>query len=110
MLTLRPFAYVVLSPWSSATEMRDATAAPKLSGGPLSPSVNWGAVLGQARRRFPAAEFRTLMLPKKHGDLISMRMKQPQEWLPNGRTTRSEERRVGKECVSTCRSRCPPYH
>src|SRR3546814_19050318 len=23
---------------------------------------------------------------------------------------RSEERRVGKECVSTCRSRCPPYH
>src|SRR3546814_19100018 len=24
-------------------------------------------------------------------------------------TSRSEERRVGKECVSTCRSRCPPY-
>src|SRR3546814_15249575 len=24
--------------------------------------------------------------------------------------TRSEERRVGKECVSTCRSRCSPYH
>src|SRR3546814_19971886 len=23
---------------------------------------------------------------------------------------RSEERRVGKECVSTCRSRCVPYH
>src|SRR3546814_4477988 len=22
----------------------------------------------------------------------------------------SAERRVGKECVSTCRSRCPPYH
>src|SRR3546814_7925778 len=27
--------------------------------------------------------------------------------LPNGR---SEERRVGKECVSTCRSRWSPYH
>src|SRR3546814_15838045 len=27
-----------------------------------------------------------------------------QEW------TRSEERRVGKECVSTCRSRWSPYH
>src|SRR3546814_12691494 len=25
-------------------------------------------------------------------------------------TIRSEERRVGKECVSTCRSRCSPYH
>src|SRR3546814_18605650 len=24
--------------------------------------------------------------------------------------TRSEARRVGKECVSTCRSRWPPYH
>src|SRR3546814_18922214 len=23
---------------------------------------------------------------------------------------RSEERRVGKECVSTCRSRCSPFH
>src|SRR3546814_1829319 len=27
-----------------------------------------------------------------------------------GRTLRSEERRVGKECVSTCRSRWSPYH
>src|SRR3546814_20806613 len=26
------------------------------------------------------------------------------------RHQRSEERRVGKECVSTCRSRCSPYH
>src|SRR3546814_3327911 len=26
------------------------------------------------------------------------------------RTRRSEERRVGKECVSTCRSRWSPYH
>src|SRR3546814_14574866 len=26
------------------------------------------------------------------------------------RVTRSEERRVGKECVSTCRSRWSPYH
>src|SRR3546814_3653604 len=27
-----------------------------------------------------------------------------------GIADRSEERRVGKECVSTCRSRCSPYH
>src|SRR3546814_18631451 len=27
-----------------------------------------------------------------------------------GLEPRSEERRVGKECVSTCRSRCSPYH
>src|SRR3546814_9435476 len=27
-----------------------------------------------------------------------------------GSSPRSEERRVGKECVSTCRSRWSPYH
>src|SRR3546814_3755348 len=30
------------------------------------------------------------------------------ECVPGG--PRSEERRVGKECVSTCRSRWSPYH
>src|SRR3546814_8894580 len=29
---------------------------------------------------------------------------------PDGWAGRSEERRVGKECVSTCRSRWSPYH
>src|SRR3546814_11596706 len=31
-----------------------------------------------------------------------------EDWLYRG--LRSEERRVGKECVSTCRSRWSPYH
>ena len=30
--------------------------------------------------------------------------------MPISDITRSEERRVGKECVSTCRSRWSPYH
>src|SRR3546814_15601549 len=30
--------------------------------------------------------------------------------LEDPRDARSEERRVGKECVSTCRSRWSPYH
>src|SRR3546814_15328463 len=30
--------------------------------------------------------------------------------LAPARVVRSEERRVGKECVSTCRSRWSPYH
>src|SRR3546814_15842613 len=30
--------------------------------------------------------------------------------LPVAALLRSEERRVGKECVSTCRSRWSPYH
>src|SRR3546814_14427114 len=32
------------------------------------------------------------------------------EWRGLGPVPRSEERRVGKECVSTCRSRWSPYH
>src|SRR3546814_1886660 len=32
--------------------------------------------------------------------------KRPSSWAGS----RSEERRVGKECVSTCRSRWSPYH
>src|SRR3546814_14618613 len=32
------------------------------------------------------------------------------ERTPGGNKERSEERRVGKECVSTCRSRWAPYH
>src|SRR3546814_14502040 len=31
-------------------------------------------------------------------------------WLARRGLNRSEERRVGKECVSTCRSRWSPYH
>src|SRR3546814_8172395 len=31
-------------------------------------------------------------------------------WSMEGFTDRSEERRVGKECVSTCRSRLSRYH
>src|SRR3546814_15627425 len=33
-----------------------------------------------------------------------------QNWTEIRRFMRSEERRVGKECVSTCRSRWSPYH
>src|SRR3546814_19387617 len=31
-------------------------------------------------------------------------------WTAHRSPCRSEERRVGKECVSTCRSRWSPYH
>src|SRR3546814_11759819 len=32
------------------------------------------------------------------------------EWADERLWLRSDERRVGKECVSTCRSRWSPYH
>src|SRR3546814_13172256 len=39
--------------------------------------------------------------------LAGVRTSQPAQF---GKFQRSEERRVGKECVSTCRSRWSPYH
>src|SRR3546814_4954155 len=33
-----------------------------------------------------------------------------QAYIDSAHAARSEERRVGKECVSTCRSRWSPYH
>src|SRR3546814_4984667 len=56
-----------------------------------------------------------------YGDLTGMRVARKHiSWYTKGLTgsanfrhqmnQRSEERRVGKECVSTCRSRWSPYH
>src|SRR3546814_18598544 len=42
---------------------------------------------------------------------LDERSQQFAAWLQaHGIKKRSEERRVGKECVSTCRSRWSPYH
>ena len=45
------------------------------------------AMLAQARTRFPDAALRRLTLPSKPGQPWSIRMRQPFEWTPNGRTT-----------------------
>ena len=44
-------------------------------------------MIGEAHARFPGAALRILSLPRKNDGLITLRMKQPEEWLPNGRTT-----------------------
>src|SRR3546814_16374858 len=57
----------------------------------------------------------TLVLPKTLTCLRGAHLRRP---LPRAQVflrgilslDRSEERRVGKECVSTCRSRWSPYH
>src|SRR3546814_13484590 len=43
-------------------------------------------------------------------DRLSLLIKRRQLCASSIRSSRSEERRVGKECVSTCRSRWSPYH
>ena len=44
-------------------------------------------MLTEAKARFPDAELRRLTIPSKPGQAYSVRMRQPFEWTPNGRTT-----------------------
>src|SRR3546814_16192653 len=46
---------------------------------------------------------------KERAELALVKAQLDANTLPLGQA-RSEERRVGKECVSTCRSRWSPYH
>src|SRR3546814_11784078 len=57
------------------------------------------AIDGTRIRKWPIAETPCLFLYMVRDDTILLL-----------RIVRSEERRVGKECVSTCRSRWSPYH
>src|SRR3546814_16141610 len=43
-------------------------------------------------------------------DVVDVEQQQAVGLFGQRREERSEERRVGKECVSTCRSRWSPYH
>jgi uncharacterized iron-regulated membrane protein len=53
----------------------------------LADQHDWPAMMEAARSAFPDADFRILALPRKDNGFITLRMKQPEEWLPNGRTT-----------------------
>lgn len=50
--------------------------------GPVTP----GSALHQAKALFPEAALRRISLPKTPADPIVVRMRQPFEWTPNGRT------------------------
>src|SRR3546814_16555181 len=61
----------------------------------------------------PAIKLRFLNIPAKFIRLPSTecaRFHLPSGGCDPGSNNRSEERRVGKECVSRCRSRWSPYH
>ncbi|WP_184646505.1 PepSY domain-containing protein [Sphingopyxis sp. JAI128] len=87
MMIFRPFAMMMIAPFGSPAEAAKAIEPPKYKGGPLATKPDYAAMLAEARRRFPDAEFRILSLPRKTGDPISLRMRQQAEWLPNGRST-----------------------
>ena len=86
VLVFRPFAALTLGPGAPAA-IQAALKPPPTIGAKLSDTVDWRAIVAIAHRRFPEAELRLVSLPRKDSGLITVRMRQPEEWLPNGRTT-----------------------
>src|SRR3546814_12894424 len=75
--------------------------------------VSLGGIEGDIRRinvratEIQMGDHSTVIVP--NSEFITKVVRNVTHASPLGRV-RSEERRVGKECVSTCRSRWSPYH
>lgn len=86
MLTLRPVADYLFAPLSPPGTIAESLAPPNVEGGRFAESFDWDATLRSVRSAYPQAELRTISLPAREGQLIRIRVRQPDEWLPNGRT------------------------
>lgn len=86
MMIFRPVAAVVVSPLSSPARVLADLSPPTLKSGKLATDIDWNGLIGTAHRLYPDAQLRIVSLPRKIGDPITVRLKQPEEWLPNGRT------------------------
>lgn len=86
ILVFRPVATLILGA-SAPAQIEASLQAPKFSAVAVAPMLDWGGMIMTARTRFPDADIRSLSLPRSKSGLITLRMKKPEEWLPNGRTT-----------------------
>lgn len=86
LMVLKPLGQAVLAPLSPASEVATWQAKP-----PAAPASgrapDWPVILAAARARFPDAEARMIVWPKTPGEPLTIRMRRPAEWHPNGRTT-----------------------
>src|SRR3546814_13195122 len=73
----------------------DASSAADSLGVDLGRQTRWTRAIDEAAKRREPGMVALIAAAGMQGDWAKMR---------------SEERRVGKECVSTCRSRVSPYH
>ena len=87
LMVLKPLGQAVLAPLSSAQEVAAWQAKPPAPATASKP--DWPAILAAARTRFPDGELRMLVWPKTPGEAVTIRMRRPTEWHPNGRTTLS---------------------
>lgn len=86
VLVFRPMAAMLFGP-GAPQEIEAALASPPARKASVGRDLDWGDMIRAARERFPDAEVRSLSLPRRGDGLITVRMRSPEEWLPNGRTT-----------------------
>lgn len=84
LMVLKPLADAVLAPLSPTAGVAEWQAKPGI--GRFAPP-QWASLLAVAKVRFPDAEPRILIWPKRPGSPTQIRLRQPREWHPNGRTT-----------------------
>lgn len=83
MMIYPAISTMLMAPWTGPEK-----AAPQLPSGLAGHGVktDWRAIMATAQAAFPGALPRRLMLPAAPGAPLALRMKQPFEWTPNGRT------------------------
>ena len=86
IMIFRPVADLILGPGTSAS-VTQALKPPPSRKAKLADQPDWRGMIETARRIYPTAELRILSLPRGKSGLVSVRLRQQDEWLPNGRTT-----------------------
>ena len=87
MMALRPVETLVLRPFATPSTLAALRKPPAGRWGGLAADPDWRAMIATARRAYPAATIRIVQLPPRPGAPITLRLRQPGEWLPNGSTT-----------------------
>lgn len=86
VLVFRPMATLLFGPGAPA-QIEDALKGPEPRSEKLASGLDWAKMIRTGRQHFPDAEIRSISLPRNDNGLITLRMRSPEEWLPNGRTT-----------------------
>jgi uncharacterized iron-regulated membrane protein len=89
LMVLKPLADAAFAPLSHPADVAAWQAKPPAAPAPAAAPTpaDWPALLAAAQARFPDAELRMIIWPRAPGEAVTIRMRRPQEWHPNGRTT-----------------------
>lgn len=86
MMALPPVESLLLRPFASPAELAAARQNPQAIWPPLADRLDWHRIMETTRQRFPEAEIRVVTLPSSAGAPITVRVRQPGEYLPKGST------------------------